>query len=188
MNYNFKVFNNFSSGRLDCNKVKTTGTNEIFNNVIVNTVKDAILISVTGSPSAIINISNNVLQCSASSGFFEIDNSSLDTIVYAYHNLSPTDVFSFRNLTINVNNNIATLSISDFTVTGQNINNGLASDEFRDLDLSRNDVGNYGGSNSWANYWPTAVGNKPQVNYLNTPRRIVTGTTTMTAKASGYSK
>ena len=73
-----------------------------------------------------------------------------------------------------------------FTVTGMNVNAGNPDVSYTDLDLTRNDAGHYGGSNSWANYWPANADTKPQVNYLVTPRIISGGT--LNINGSGFSK
>ena len=74
-----------------------------------------------------------------------------------------------------------------YTVTGMNANAGNPALIYTDLDLTRNDAGHYGGSNSWENYWPADGGGMPQVNYLVTPRAIL-NSSTLNVKGSGYSK
>ena len=92
--------------------------------------------------------------------------------------------------TITQSNNSGAVNMNfnnvDYTVTGGNVNAGNPATAYTDLDLTRNDAGHYGGSNSWANYFPIDSGGRPQVNYLVTPRSISSGTLNVTG--SGYSK
>ena len=193
--YNLKFYNNYCSGQIGIRYMKDSSTCEIFNNTILGGAFPPLYIDVSGGTGSAINISNNILSKNSSSEkhIFRTPTSlnSTNPIINAYNNLASGSTFDTSPINISSNNtgsNSLTFNSTTYTVTGANVNAGLPTDEFRDLDLSVNDIGNFGGSNSWENYWPTGVGNKPQVNYLNTPRRIFTGTTTMTAKASGYSK
>lgn len=74
-----------------------------------------------------------------------------------------------------------------YTITGGNVNAGNPAVQYTDLDLTRNDAGHYGGSNSWANYFPADNGGKPQVNYFTAPRTILS-TSTLNVSGSAYSK
>lgn len=189
-NYNFKILNNYIVGNVSINtRLKNSGTNEISNNVVIgypNT--SSISIFNISAPNALTKIFNNVIKFNT--GTFEISVTS--SIANVYNNMCEASLTisgsGAANQAQNTSNASLTYNDNTYTVSGANVNAGLPTDDFRDLDLSLNDVGNFGGSNSWANYWPTAVGNKPQINYLNTPRKILSGTTTITAKASGYSK
>lgn len=192
VNYKVRVLNNFILGKVNNTSLYITGIksgsiNEITNNVILSSGSNsmAINIEVPTNP-GVVSIINNILI----SNNFEIRNPNPSPSVYAFYNMSNT---SFDNVGLfsaasNVSNASITINSSTFTVTGANVNAGYPIEEYQDLDLSLNDIGNFGGSNSWSNYWPTAVGNKPQVNYLNTPRRVYTGTTTLNVTGSGYSK
>ena len=190
-NYNFKILNNYIVGVVQITGVKLNGNNEIRNNVINNSSSQntpTLAFSTPSGNTALISVINNII-CSNGSSYNEITNNG-NASVYAFYNMS-NSAFTVNGLTAASNNaTSASLVINNgtYTVTGPNANAGYPDDEYRDLDLSLNDIGNFGGSDSWANYWPTAVGNKPQVNYLNTPRRIYTGTTTLNALGSGYSK
>jgi hypothetical protein len=203
-NYKFKFFNNFlysSNGGISITGAKTGSVNEIYNNTIpycntTNGFYSSIYIGLTfGSPSTTFSILNNILSSNtgSNSGIMEIFNTSSSSFasVYAFYNMSATPM-TFTGVTSessNVGSAVFTVNnTTTYAVTGANVNAGYPDDEFRDLDLSLNDIGNYGGSNSWANYWPVTPGNKPQISNLNTPRRIYTGTTTLNATGSGYSK
>jgi hypothetical protein len=193
-NYSFRLLNNFlPSGNISVNLAKNGSSNEIRNNVINYGTYSALYIDVaTGTAATFMVLNNELATSSTISSYAEIHNNNTGTAtVYAFNNISASSFTTIGTIAASGNIGNVTLSInsSTYTVTGTGIvNGGAIDDEYADIDLTRNDIGNFGGSDSWSNYWPTAVGNKPQVNYLNTPRRIYTGTTEMNATGSGYSK
>lgn len=193
-NYSFRLLNNFlPSGNISINLAKNGSSNEIRNNVINYGTYSALYIDVAiGTAATFMVLNNELATSSTTSSYAEIHNNNTGTAtVYAFNNISASSFTTIGTIAASGNIGNVTLSInsSTYTVTGTGIvNGGAIDDEYADIDLTRNDIGNFGGSDSWANYWPTAVGNKPQVNYLNTPRRIYTGTTEMNATGSGYSK
>lgn len=193
-NYNFRILNNFAAtGIVTISAVKNDSTNEIINNVISSTntsnANNSIQVSSPAGFTGLVSILNNVFYYVGPTfgTFYPVTASGVSC--YVYYNVSnysvtmPTITNSGNNVTASISLNTTT-----YTVNGLAANTGSPEDDFADIDLSRNDRGNFGGSDTWANYWPTAVGNKPQVNYLKTPRRIYTGTTEMNATGSGYSK
>lgn len=194
-NYNFRILNNFAgTGFMIISTVKNNSTNEIINNVISSTntsnaANNSIQVSSPAGFTGLVSILNNVFYYIGPTfgSYYPVTASGVSC--YVYYNISNYSV-TMPTITNSGNNNTAsiTLNTTTYTVNGLAANTGSPEDDFADIDLSRNDRGNFGGSNSWTNYWPTAVGNKPQVNYLNTPRRIYTGTTEMNATGSGYSK
>lgn len=193
-NYNFRVLNNFAgTGIITISAVKNNSTNEIINNVISSTntsnANNSIQVSSPAGFTGLVSILNNVFYYIGPTygTFYPVTASGVSC--YVYYNVSNYSV-TMPTITNSGNNNVASFSLntSTYTVNGLAANTGSPEDDFADIDLSRNDRGNFGGSDTWANYWPTTVGNKPQVNYLKTPRRIYTGTTEMNATGSGYSK
>lgn len=193
-NYNFRILNNFAgTGYITISAVKNDSTNEIINNVISSTntsnANNSIQVSSPAGFTGLVSILNNVFYYIGPTfgTFYPVTASGVSC--YVYYNVSNYSV-TMPTITNSGNNNTAsiTLNTTNYTVNGLAANTGSPEDDFADIDLTRNDRGHYGGSNSWTNYWPIAVGNKPQVNYLNTPRRIYTGTTEMNATGSGYSK
>lgn len=193
-NYNFRILNNFAgTGIVTISAVKNDSTNEIINNVISSTntsnANNSIQISSPTGFTGLVSILNNVFYYIGPTygTFYPVTASGVSC--YVYYNVSnysvtmPTITNSGNNITASI-----TLNTTNYTVNGLTPNTGSPEDDFADIDLSRNDRGNFGGSDTWANYWPTNVGNKPQVNNLKTPRRIYTGTTEMNATGSGYSK
>lgn len=192
-NYNFKVLNNFlPNGYINISAIKNGGSNEIRNNV-VNSLSGStyypIYVSLSSGNTGFISVLNNILNYTMSSVKVYNANSGLAS-VYAFYNMSST-TFSTSGITSQSSNSVSSslvLNNTTYTVTGANVNAGYPEDDYADIDLTRNDIGNWGGSNSWGNYWPSTAGNKPQVNYLNTPRRIFVGTSTMNATGAGHSK
>jgi len=66
-------------------------------------------------------------------------------------------------------------------------NAGNPSNFYLDLDLSRNDIGVYGGSYSFANFHPLSDGKSSRVNFVTTPRIVHQGTT-FRVDALGFDK
>jgi hypothetical protein len=192
-NYAVRVLNNYlGTSNAVFSTVKNNSNNEIRNNVFNNTTYTALVISIPTTITSTFSVLNNVLTTSQGSPYGEITNdNTATTTVYAINNIS-TSTFSTIGVAVatgNIGNATLSFNNSTYICTGTAlVNAGAADDDYADIDLTRNDIGPYGGSDSWTNYWPTAVGNKPQVNYLNTPRRIYSSTTEMNATGSGYSK
>ncbi len=91
-----------------------------------------------------------------------------------------TDNFSSTGHTNNGTN--LTFPASDVTVdettgmaSGSNINAGHPDAAYTDLDLSRNDIGCYGGSNSLLNFFPTNNTGNARIIHLEIPRRVLNG-------------
>jgi hypothetical protein len=188
--YNFKLLNNYlAGGYVYITSIKTSANNEIRNNVINSNFNYPLYINLSSGNTGFISVMNNVMNSTNSIKIYNLSGVSLAT-VYAFYNMSST-AFSYQSVTSqssNIGNASITLNDTTYSVSGANVNAGNSEDDYADIDLTRNDIGNWGGSNSWANYWPTSAGNKPQVNYLNTPRRIFLGTSTMNVNAAGNSK
>lgn len=172
--------------------LKASSTNFIQNNRVVSTSYNTVQVLLSSTiPNGTIVLNNNILNTGASSGSVNKINVNTNNItVIANNNISSTSFVTtgVDILNNNLGNSSYTLDLNAQTATGSIVNGGLTDEEFYDLDLTINDVGPLGGSNSWANYWPINPGNKPRISFLNTPRRIYTGTTEMNATGSGYSK
>lgn len=179
-----------SYSALELNDIKPGSTNVIQNNRIltISATTTYSTLRISTSNAGIINISNNIIN-SASVTAPEISASNYPTVIASY-NLA-TSTFNTTGVDIQ-NNNISNatydLDLNLLTSSGAIINAGVPDEEYQDLDLTRSDIGPLGGSNSWANYWPSNAGNKPRVMFLNTPRRVYLGTTSIQAEATGISK
>ncbi|WP_264541973.1 MULTISPECIES: hypothetical protein [Flavobacterium] len=191
--YNFKFYNNFTSG-FGIYNTKTSGTNEILNNTIYEPNGGDIApihISLNGDPGTggNITIMNNAISFVVAQTNACIQNINSVAIVTASYNVS-TNAFVTEG-TVTQSNNVGAANMNfnntTYTVTGANVNAGNPAVSYTDLDLTRNDAGHYGGSNSWENYWPVDGGNKAQINYLVTPRVITIGNT-INISGSGFSK
>ena len=190
--YNFKFYNNFTPG-FGVYATKTGSSNEIVNNTVYQP---------NGGDVAPIYITGNGNQ--GSGGNIAIMNNAISFVVAQTNACIQTDGIAVVTATYNVatnafvtqgtmtqSNNTGSVNMSfsntAYTVTGGNVNAGNPAIPYTDLDLTRNDAGHYGGSNSWANYFPADNGGKPQVNYLITPRAILS-TATLNVTGSSYSK
>jgi hypothetical protein len=188
-NYAFKILNNFiTQGLVNVYGVKNGSNNEITNNVIMGSDQSPVIVILPAGNTGAVSIMNNVLN--SLFGSPQVSNANSNATVNASYNMSGMAFTTSTNVTSANNTGSASMTTNTitYTVTGANVNAGSTATAYTDLDLSRNDIGNFGGSNSWANYWPTGVGNKAQVNYLVTPRIITTGTTTLNVTGSGFSK
>lgn len=192
-NYTFKFLNNFlTQGSFNIWAVKNGSTNEITNNVADTRTNgggqfgEGVSINLASGNTGNISIYNNVLT---SGNDYVIYNYNANATVSAYYNMSGV-TFLLNNVANQGSNAMGdfTVNPNSHTVSGANVNAGSPAVEYTDLDLTRNDIGNLGGSNSWSNYWPANVGVKPQINYLSTPRTINVGTSTLNVTGSGYSK
>ncbi|MFP3597092.1 hypothetical protein [Chryseobacterium sp. SIMBA_029] len=190
-NYNFKFNNNFCTG-IYIYGLKAGSSNEIINNTVYNyTAADTAPFYVNLGNS--LNAGNIAIINNASSFVVGgtnacIQNKSNNVAITANYNVFTNTFVTEGNMTQSDNSGSMTLNFDNaaYTVTGMNVNAGNPAIKYTDLDLTRNDAGHYGGSNSWINYWPANNANKPQVNYLSTPRSITSGT--FNISGSGFSK
>jgi hypothetical protein len=118
-----------------------------------------------------------------------IQNVNSVAVVTASYNVSTNAYVTEGTITQSNNTGGVNMSFNNtaYTLTGGNVNAGNPAVAYTDLNLTRNDAGHYGGSNSWDNYFPADNGGKPQVNYLVTPRAILS-TGTLNVTGSAYSK
>ncbi|WP_312393120.1 hypothetical protein [Chryseobacterium sp.] len=189
--YNFKFYNNFCA-HVMINGIKAGSTNEIFNNTVYNPQAGDVApfyISLNSNTiTGAINIMNNAASFVLGATNACIQNESSNANVMASYNLFTNPFVTQGNITQSNNSGQVNMNFNntDYTISGMNVNAGNPDVSYTDLDLTRNDAGHYGGSNSWSNYWPADSGGKPQVNYLLTPRTISSGT--LNIVGSGFSK
>ncbi|AZA84396.1 hypothetical protein C1637_06020 [Chryseobacterium lactis] len=190
LNYNFKFYNNFCTGFIVSN-FKAGGSGEIINNTVYNPNPGdfgPFYISLNGPIPGNITIMNNAGSFVVGQTNACIKNESTNVNVTATYNLFTNSFVTQGTMTQSNNSGAVNMNFDNtaYTIAGMNVNAGNPAINYTDLDLTRNDAGHYGGSNSWANYWPSDNGGKPQVNYLVTPRTISSGTLSITG--SGFSK
>jgi len=189
--YNFKFNNNFCTG-IYIYSVKLGSSNEIINNTIYNPIPAdtaPIYVNIGNSVNTgNITVMNNAVSFVVGGTNACIQNKSNGVTIAATYNLFTNTFVTEGNMNQSDNAGSMTLNFDNmaYTVTGMNVNAGNPAIKYTDLDLTRNDAGHYGGSNSWMNYWPANNANKPQVNYLSTPRSITSGT--FNISGSGFSK
>lgn len=191
--YNFKFYNNFTSG-FGVYGAKTSGSNEIVNNTVYEPNGGdvaPIYISINGDPNTGGNIAimNNAISFVVAQTNACIQNVNSVARVTASYNVSTNAYVTEGSITQSNNTGAVNMNFNNtaYTVTGGNVNAGNPAVSYTDLDLTRNDAGHYGGSNSWANYFPADNGGRPQVNYFITPRTILS-TSTLNVSGSAYSK
>lgn len=191
-NYKFKILNNFLvQSSINIWGLKNTSINEINNNVVNarnnggGQFGEPISINLQQGNSGNIDIFNNVL---APGGDYLVYNYNPLATLSVYFNIADSQ-FVLQNVAYQGSNTVGNFTINpnSHTVSGANVNAGSPEAEYTDLDLTRNDAGNGGGSNSWSNYWPADSGNRAQINYLTLPRTITAGTT-LNVSGSGFSK
>lgn len=187
--YNFKFYNNFCSGFF-ISAIKTGSTNEIINNTVYAPNPGDVapfFINLNNGNTGNIAIMNNAASFAVGATNVCIKNNNNATVTATY-NLFTNPFVVEGNMTQSNNSGSVNMNFNntEYTISGMNVNAGNPAVSYTDLDLTRNDAGHYGGSNSWANYWPADSGGKPQVNYLLTPRTISSGT--LDISGSGFSK
>ncbi len=124
------------------------------------------------------NIKNNLFLIVDAFEAVYLNNSQNSTISYNYVNLSnnveSTFAFAhgFTNDGTNVISSNTTIDSQGHLMSGSDaINGGDPDSQYLDLDLTRNDVGCYGGSFSLSNFNNTGIGG-PHVLFMNLPRKI----------------
>lgn len=190
--YNFKFYNNFTMG-FGVYATKAGGSNEIVNNTVYNPNGGdvaPIYITGNGSPGSGGNIAimNNAISFVVGQTNSCIQTDGIANVTATY-NVSTNAFVTEGTITQSNNTGAVNMTFDNtyYTITGMNANAGNPALIYTDLDLTRNDAGHYGGSDSWDNYWPADGGGMPQVNYLLTPRAIL-NTSTLNVSGSGYSK
>ena len=188
--YNFKIYNNFTAG-LYTYAIKNGSTNEMINNTVYQPNGGdvaPIYISVNEGNTGTLAIMNNAVSFAVAQTATCIQSNGFVNVTASYNVF--TNTYVSEGVTTQ-NNNIGNANMNFdgtyYTVTGMNVNAGNPSVAYTDLDLTRNDAGHYGGSNSWANYWAPDSGAMPQINYLITPR-VILNTGTLNVTGSGFSK
>lgn len=144
---------------LDFNGTQKTGS--ILVNNSINNHGNGYSASVTGFKGVILNNAMNKL-------LYSHDQSM------CYYNIAPTVTLPASQNNINLTpffNTDGSISSSGWQ------NSGNPSNFYLDLDLTRNDIGCYGGSYSLSNFHPINDGKSSKVSFVTTPRVIYQGQT-----------
>lgn len=178
--------------------MKVGSTNNVLNNRIYNETSGVsqtnryAALYCEATQSAVLYVANNVIvNLSVNAGQdYAITALNPQPTLVAVNNFSTKSFVTYGVDTSadNITNGTYSFDMNNNISTGGIVNAGIADDEYADIDLTRNDIGIFGGSNSWVNFWPPNAGNRPRVTYLNTPRRVYNGTTAMPVEATGISK
>lgn len=191
-----KIITRYSSALVENNFVNpTSGTASIFaldirpisiskilNNTVVlsNTNQNGIL-AFRRSASSSIQVFSNIVRSSGTTNptAYSIENSANVTFSY---NLADEHFTTFLTDASDNGTNYPNITYSTFSVlpdTGLAIgvdifDKGHPNEIFTDLNLTRNDLGCYGGSKTQLNYFP-ANPDGPRVYFLNIPNRVIIG-------------
>jgi hypothetical protein len=201
--HNFLVANNYFSNNYDTQlflnytKASNSGTSNIFNNTFVKTNSQIAYgnnISFDNKDFSNVNIFNNYFVHNGNSNDYRynkhIGGSSLSTNnqpmvlynVFVSNYGSDGGVFWNTNLSNTNHNQAVTFSGNTYNsstgkvTAGKGINEGNNGIEYYDIDMTRNDVGTYGGPYSWDNFHNTATG-KARVYNLDVPFELWMGQT-----------
>lgn len=190
--YGFKMYNNFTAG-FNIFGSKPNSSNEIINNTIYEPNGGdiaPIYLTGNGDPGSGGNVAimNNAISFVVGQTNACIQTDGIANVMASY-NVSTNAFVTEGTITQSNNTGAVNMNFNNvaWTITGGNVNAGNPALIYTDLDLTRNDAGHYGGSHSWENYWPADGGGMPQVNYLVTPR-VILSTSTLNVTGSGYSK
>lgn len=168
------VFASINSGYIGLEVTHTSGQLTLENNIFAGYYVS----SSTGSPGIVISSSSSALVTATYNMFYNHPNYTATTL--------STSLNNFAGSTSAYSSNIA----ADGSVIGgtAHINSGSPANEYLDLDLTRNDVGAYGGSYSMANFLPLMNNTESsRVNYMTTPRVVNQGGT-VNATVIGFDK
>lgn len=181
-----------------------TGSNRIVNNNFISsstgsspTATFALSVAHTSGQLALENniICGNTASGTTGSNAVKIS-SAASPLTNCTYNLYYNNYSGGTTLSSSLNNVSSSLARYDNvnTATGNlisgtlHINTGNMSNAYLDLDLTRNDIGMYGGSYSMENFLPYITGSESsRVNYVNTPRIVGQGGT-INVQAIGFDK
>jgi hypothetical protein len=178
-------------------KNSNTGTNLIENNTITRQIGStgynySVGIGVQNSPAnSTITLMNNLIIANSTEtldyGLYFYSNTGIVSASYTFMNAYVSTQFS--GLTDNGTNSINTNSTIDIdgklTALSDAINAGNSDSIYYDIDLTRNDVGCYGGSFTLDNFFP--ITGAARVYFVAAPRRVLIGNT-LNVKAEAFDR
>lgn len=181
-------------------KNSTTGNNEIINNTfyqILSPTSSNYAILCSDIPAgAVLKIYNNLFEGKLSSGYdCGILGSTMENgLVNVGYNMFDNGFDEGRYID-GVNDDGTNITSADFVfdtdtgepTSGDYLNAGHPDSIYYDLNLTRNDIGCYGASNSHTNYFITGDLNNNRVFLLNIPKRVITGNP-IRVEAEGFDK
>ncbi len=180
--------NNIHYGILvTASKASLGGTNTILNNTVhkpSGTIYTAYSISTT-APS-MTEFQNNLMVSALYNYAFAFSGGSFN----AHYNYATT--FNWTGVTNDGTNQTATNTVLNAEGLNTNalsntVNGGTTDSAYVDLNLTRNDVGCYGGSYSLDNFFPISASDWARVILVTAPRRIMVNGT-INVKAIGFDK
>ena len=201
-NYMF-IANNYVyyPGNTYCFYISKAHYNSVVNNTVVNNTFDSNSSTYAHSTVRFINTAglnwsncvfyNNILKdtqwsvtCGATVSTCAV--TSANRPQFYYNNLSSASQAFYQNITGNVNGGVA-IDASGRGTSAIQIDKGSPSLQYYDIDMTRNDIGTFGGPYSLDNYTATGTGNA-RVYDLNMPFEIWSGQTPQVEAEATHTK
>lgn len=173
-----------------------SGTNSIINNTIYSSTY--LWMGIYSYYYGIFNSSNreilnNLVLCSVSSAYNAIYLGGNPTINSISYNFASSATGGLNGSVNDGTNNFSSNAFTGFNVnTGEislasdAVNAGYPDSTYFDLNLTRNDVGAYGGSYTLAQFHPMNLGNA-RVTFMRAPRRVLVGQS-VNVRAEGFDR
>jgi len=183
-------FSNFKSGSVTQKIINSSFEYEDYTGSYSGNVA---ALKIGGASTITLNVENCFMRGSnppAGNGAVAVNVSGTILPVFSYnvyYSYSTTNNTVLSTALQNTTCNSCDVNTSDGSnVAGFPINSGNPLNDYLDLDLSRNDVGCYGGSYSMANFFPFSSASSV-VNYMTSPRTVPLGNT-VDVKVTGFDK
>ncbi len=171
---------------INTSKNTNSGVNVIVNNTIYkSTYYYANGIIVNGAVNSYTEILNNLVL---GTGSYAVNISNGNNSVH-YNYFSNAILYGFTNDGTNITATNTTLNADGLNTnpSSNTINGGTPDSAYADIDLTRNDVGCYGGSFTLDNFFPITANDWARVIFVAAPRRVLVNGT-INVKAIGFDK
>ncbi|MBK7888093.1 MAG: hypothetical protein IPJ86_12625 [Bacteroidetes bacterium] len=167
-------------------KNSTAGINMINNNTVYK-ASTALSYGIyfTGAASSYTEILNNLIASSASYAVYV----TTGNVSVHYNYFTSASLLGFTNDGTNITATNVTLNAEGLNTNplSNTINGGTTDSAYADIDLTRNDVGCYGGSFTLNNFFPITSNDWARVILVTAPRRVLVNGT-IHVKAIGFDK
>jgi len=171
---------------VSASKASLAGTNTIINNTVTKPYIIYTAYTITTHATSTTEILNNLFV----GGLYQYALAVSGGTFGVHYNYATTNsLLGFTNDGTNVLETNTTLNAEGLNtnVLSNTINGGTTDSAYVDLNLTRNDVGCYGGSFSLNNFFPLSASDWARVILVTAPRRILVNGT-INVKAIGYDK
>jgi len=168
-------------------KFSLAGTNNITNNTVTKAYYTIYYgMSCTTSATSKTDINNNLVLGPIYFGDYYVTGG----VFSVHYNFASANAFvGFTNDGTNINASNTTLDVNGLNTNpaSNTINGGNPDSAFADINLTRNDVGCYGGSFTLDNFFPITSNDWARVILVTAPRRVLVNGT-ISVKAIGFDK